>query len=337
MATFRAMTWNVQNLLPVGFQGGPQDQAEFDAKIESLAAVIDAAQPDVVGLQEVGPPAVIQVLQDALAHALPERAVSDLPDGRGIRVAFLSRVPITDVVQITELPAHLAPVQIADLDPQNAGAAFMTSLKRGALEITVEVDGGPVTLLVAHLKSKLLSYPGGRFAPRDEDERARVAGYALNRRTVEAVALRAQLNTVLSGGGRERAVVLLGDLNDEVEAATTQILNGPGGSELRTAGFARSDNGDGDRMWNLAPLIPGEQRFSRVYRGRRELIDHIFCSRRMLDAEPTLTTLAAAASEQAAIIASDADVLPSVTDDPRLGQGKAGSDHSVVVASFDLG
>ena len=41
------------------------------------------------------------------------------------------------------------------------------------------------------------------------------------------------------------------------------MLNGPGGSELRTTGFGRPDAGDGDRMWNLAPLIPEAQRFTR--------------------------------------------------------------------------
>src|SRR6478735_9446274 len=84
--------------------------------------------------------------------------------------------------------------------------------------------------------------------------------------------------TDLLTGHPQRAVVVLGDLNDEVEAATTQILNGPPGSEIGTTGFDRPDNGDAQRLWNLAPRIPAEQRFSRIYRGRKQLIDHIFVS-----------------------------------------------------------
>ncbi len=38
-------------------------------------------------------------------------------------------------------------------------------------------------------------------------------------------------------------------MNDEMDAATTQILNGPPGSEIGTVGFGRPDDGDGDRMW----------------------------------------------------------------------------------------
>ena len=48
-------------------------------------------------------------------------------------------------------------------------------------------------------------------------------------------------------------MILTGDMNDELDAATTQILNGPTGSEIGTAGFGRPDTGDGDRLWNLAP------------------------------------------------------------------------------------
>ncbi len=66
--------------------------------------------------------------------------------------------------------------------------------------------------------------------------------------------------------------MVLGDLNDEVEAATTQILNGPTGSEIGTA-LRPALKGDRQWLWNLAPRIPEAQRFSRIYRGRKELID----------------------------------------------------------------
>jgi hypothetical protein len=77
-------------------------------------------------------------------------------------------------------------------------------------------------------------------------------------------------------------VVVLGDLNDEPTAATTQILLGPPGSEIGTPGFERADQGDGSRLWNLAPLIPAERRFSRMFRGRGELIDHILVSHELV-------------------------------------------------------
>jgi hypothetical protein len=106
-----------------------------------------------------------------------------------------------------------------------------------------------VTVMVAHLKSKLISYArqpgvvgGSMFAPNDEGERLRYAGYALYRRTAEAMACRAALDTVFAaagdqlgegaGTGQANPVIFCGDLNDEPPAATTQIIQGPGGSEI---------------------------------------------------------------------------------------------------------
>ena len=74
-------------------------------------------------------------------------------------------------------------------------------------------------------------------------------------------------------------MIVLGDLNDEPLAATTQILLGPPGSEIDTRGFDLDDAGDGQRLWNLAPrILPEDRRFSRVFNGRPELIDHILVS-----------------------------------------------------------
>jgi hypothetical protein len=44
---------------------------------------------------------------------------------------------------------------------------------RRALSVRVVLDTGrAVDLVACHLKSKLLTFPGGRFSPHDEDERA---------------------------------------------------------------------------------------------------------------------------------------------------------------------
>jgi hypothetical protein len=50
------MTWNVENLLRVGDQGGLTTQAELDAKLASLAQVIDTQQPDVLASKKSASP-----------------------------------------------------------------------------------------------------------------------------------------------------------------------------------------------------------------------------------------------------------------------------------------
>ena len=46
MAELTVMTWNVQNLLPVGHEGGPATDEEYAAKLAALAAVIDRVVVD---------------------------------------------------------------------------------------------------------------------------------------------------------------------------------------------------------------------------------------------------------------------------------------------------
>ncbi len=323
-------TWNVENLFrPAADASGPTVAAAYEAKLDALAATITAAGADVVGLQEVGSAEALADLVGRLPGTWGSE-LSDAPDGRGIRVAFVSRLPMTDREDVVDLPDALAGGRVTD-----AGAT-LTRMGRGALGVTVasSVGGTAIRLVTCHLKSKLLTYPGGRFSPRDEDERARFAVYALNRRAAEAGALRVHANQALDGQGRDRALVVMGDLNDTVDAATTQVLLGPGGSEIGTLGMLRPDRGDGDRLWNLAPLLPEDERFSRVYRGRGELIDHVLVSRALLERVATVRTRVD--PPPAAADSAVQTEIPSIGDNPRARRDDPGSDHAPVLVTLDV-
>lgn len=170
---------------------------------------------------------------------------------------------------------------------------------------------------------KLLTFPGGAFSTTDEGLRARYGAYALYRRAAEAATVRDAATGLLDGKGTERAVIVLGDLNDEPAAATTQILYGPPGSEIGTAGYDQPDRGDNTRLWNLAPWIPAELRFSRIYRGQRELIDHLLVSHLVRHA------------------VGDGDVTTgptpqSIEDNPYARRDAPASDHRPLVADIAL-
>jgi hypothetical protein len=100
-------------------------------------------------------------------------------------------------------------------------------------------------------------------------------------------------------------------------SAPTQIIKGPGGSEIGTGGFPRDDQGNGFRMWNLPPILPdvnGEPAFSYRYRDRGELIDHIFASHALVNPDnmPTAYTI------------MNPDPLPSMDDDPNARRNETG-------------
>ena len=350
MTRARVMTWNVENLFLPSEDGGPDNESLFRRKLASLVAVIDQEAPDILALQEVGSSGALERLQAELTHKLPHAELGE-PDSRGIRVAFLSATPLTSVANIRAFPGSVQPVQIRDpiFDDRTTPTDEATTnrMGRGVLQITTTIDGKALTVLNAHFKSKLINYPrppgetgGARFAPADEGERHRYAGYAVYLRTAEAMTVRAHLDALLttpddpdSGQGRSTAVVFCGDLNDEPEAATTQVIKGPGGSEIDLSpgsGFGRPDSGDGYRMWNLAPLLrggpDGTPPFTRVHKGRGELIDHIFASHRLVNPQrmPDAHT------------AQTARPLPSVDETPTDRRDEPGSDHAAVVATFDL-
>ena len=332
ITTFKVMTWNVENLFLPSEEGGAEDEAIFAQKLEGLAEVILGLEPDVIALQEVGSEGAFAALQDALGSAYPYGQLSSLPGRRGIRVGFLSKLEIEDHEDFADFPEGVLS-SVPGLD--GAGnPAPVTRMGRGALRILVRPQPDlSVNLITAHLKSKLLTFPSDtgrtRFSPRNEDERAVVAGLALLRRTAEAVTLRTKANDLLVGNDRN-ALILLGDLNDVTDAATTQILQGPSGSEIGTGGFDRPDKGDDARLFNLVPLIPEERRYSRIYRSNRELIDHILVSQELLPGEPRALP----------IVDSHIDILgglPSITNLPSQRRSEPQSDHAPVTATFELG
>ena len=190
---------------------------------------------------------------------------------------------------------------------------------RGALRIVVEPKSDfPLHLINVHFKSKLLSYPSTtnrlRFSLTNENERARVAGLALLKRTSEAVAIRVEANKLLENDNGQ-ALIVLGDFNDVPSAATTQIIQGASGSEIGTRGFKLPDKGDDTRLFNLAPLIDPQRRYSRIYRQNKELIDHIFVSQELLsDRDENLSAVDSHIDF--------ADNMPSIGDNPTARRDK---------------
>lgn len=332
MTPLRVMTWNVENLFRPMPGSAQDEQRRYERKLALLATVITQADPDVVALQEVGGEEPLFDLQEALGAAYLHRASSAFPDSRGIRVAFLSKLAIHDRIDIVDFPPGPA-LAIQDFAPAG-GTMPVIRLGRGALRIRVEVGGASVQIVTTHLKSKLLTFrrPGGSsFTPRDETERAQVASIALLRRAAEAATLRIHINGLLTNNDRT-PLILLGDVNDVPEAQTSLLLTGPSGSEIGTLAFHRADKGDDARLFNVAPLIAAERRFSRVHQGRAELLDQIFASEELFPLE---------APNQRRLPTTDSLVdfqgqLPSIGDDPNERTKAIGPDHAPVIATFEL-
>jgi predicted extracellular nuclease len=214
---FTVMTWNVENF----FVPDPSDSQDahdrFDGKLSFLAGAIVSLDPDVVALQELGS-AALASLQGRLGTTAYPALHEGVPDGRGIRVGILSRLPFEntpkDIVAFTGPP----PInQIPGLD--DAGNVnTINRMGRGAAQVTVLAGTTRVHLIACHLKSKLLTFPGGFFSTANEDLRAQVGAIDLMRRTAEAAQVRLAVNELMSQHPDD-GVIVLGDLNDSPYAA----------------------------------------------------------------------------------------------------------------------
>jgi endonuclease/exonuclease/phosphatase family metal-dependent hydrolase len=306
---FTVMTWNVENLFRPDTGGQKLDQAGYDQKLGNLAEVVQLIDPTIIGLQELGGDGPLGDLQAACGAIYAHRAISTHPDPRGIRVGFLSKVDLTNVEQLVPMPAG------AIDDMPNDSGGTITEMGRGALKVSISLDNSEIRLIVAHLKSKLVTYPGGKFSPANEDERARGTGLALARRDAEAVALRVYANHLMNGN--TLPLIVLGDMNDGPDAVTTQMLLGPPDGDPH-----RVDKGDDVRLYNLSDQIPADHRYSRIFNGRPELIDHILVSRELLFEVQQVDTYTRS--------------TPSITADPATRAAAEFSDHAPVFARIEL-
>lgn len=333
MTTFKVMSWNVENLI----QPAPNESERlsvFKAKLTLLSRVIRQLNPDVIGFQEIGSEAALRSLKQVLKNDYAHHAVSDCPDRRGIRVAFLSKWEIVEREDIVEFPAGPA-LQIAEFAENQKTTRPVTRMGRGALRIRVQQSPKLTADVISiHLKSKLLSFsrPDGStsFQPKDETERVQVAGIAVHKRTAEAVTVRSHINTLLSRP-TPTPLILLGDFNDGPETQTSLIFNGPPGSEIGTPGFDRPDKGDETRLFNLATLIDDKRRFSRIYRGQGELLDQIFASAAFFPLDGKRRRLPQVDSHVDFV-----EELPSIDENPQDRDRAIAPDHAPVTATFDL-
>lgn len=226
------MTWNVENF----FAPQPADQAAVSTKLAELADVIRTAKPDLVAVREIGDERSFEALRNELGAGWTGVLSTHVETPHAIRVGWLSPGGLSEVEEVVALPAALSPVKVAD------DGTTLARLGRGALAVTYTTAGGnEVRALGTHLKSKLLAFPGGRFSTKDEAERARYGVYALDRRAAEAAAVRDWATTALAGDWADRPLLVCGDLNDTLDAATTQLIFGPPGSQIGTGGFNQAD------------------------------------------------------------------------------------------------
>lgn len=212
----RVAFWNVENLFDTVVNGPSKHKDKdftpsswrrwtpkrYSQKLDHLAHVINAMQPDVIGMSEVENLDVLQDLnkriKDKYGWNLPYIGHIDSSDTRGIDQAIMSKYPI--------LSTHLV---------------AYTYGKRGTLVVVVDVDGHPVTFMVNHWKSPIGNYKEN-----------------MKTRAEEATALREEL-TKRYKRDADMSFVIMGDFNEDCDDVT--MLNVLRVSKTRNQALKHSD------------------------------------------------------------------------------------------------
>jgi predicted extracellular nuclease len=268
-------TYNVENLAP----GDPQ--AKFDRLAQGL--VVNLSAPDIVSLEEIQDNSgaaddgtvAANVTLDKLVAAITAaggpaysyREIDPVNDttggqpGGNIRVAFLFRTDrgvsfvdksggdATTAVGVVKERGHVAlTISPGLVDPTNP--AWSTS--RRPLAAQFSYLGRSFIVVGNHFNSKGGDDPlMGRYQPPSRPSEVQ--------RHQQATVLRGFVDQ-LRAVDRSAAVILLGDLNDYEFSQTADILVGDG------------------FLTDLPRTLPAAQRYSYVYEGNSEILDHILIS-----------------------------------------------------------
>ena len=200
-ASFRVASYNLENYLETASRTRSAKSSQAKAKIrESIRAI----NPDLLALQEIGGTNALLELREALHNEGSDFEHWELVTGSdtNINLAVLSRFPFSARRPHTRDSFLLN------------GRRFFAS--RGFLEVDVQVNSNySFTLIDAHLKSRRI------VAPAHEAEL----------RLEEAKLLREKIDARLVADP-EVNLVVLGDLNDTKDAASTKVVIGSGITRL---------------------------------------------------------------------------------------------------------
>jgi endonuclease/exonuclease/phosphatase family metal-dependent hydrolase len=287
---FRVASFNVENLIApdIRYYDRLKDTREqYEAKANWIASVLNRAKADIVGIQEVW-------LEDAL-HDVAKRSFA-FANGVHIaapgatraenvtghvakrpRLGLISRYPIREVTSVQAFPSSVnltIPLRV-DGGAIKPVPIAIPQFQRAILRAIVDVKGMAVTVYVAHLKSK-----GPLIAEGEDGDEPFSASLGQARatfvRAAEAVALRHLILADLKD--TKKPVIVLGDLNDTPDAASTQIVRGP-------TPHKDMDRDEKLALWDVVlyssfriAMERSPQIHTHIHDGERDILDHILVS-----------------------------------------------------------
>jgi len=303
---FSIATYNMFNLFDEDDNPDKSDDVYSTEEVERMLtkhakAIHDfLREPDLIAVEEVE----TEELLERLAATPPIKVdygakLLEGPDDRGINVGLLYRM---DRVAIVSATVHQTTTTLDDgYGPEGTNLLFsrpplvvrLQILCKGAGKGMGNDNDGELWLIINHFKSK--SVYGPKWAPTEP------------RRLEQAIYV-ASLVDDIQEMYPDAKVVVLGDLNDFEDSDPLDALTG-----------------GPDGLINLIYEIEKEDRYTYIYRGVSQVLDHILITPSLEDAV-----------EEVQVIHFNPD-YPFPQYNPDWKTGICSSDHDVLMAAFEVG
>ncbi|MEZ4302047.1 MAG: endonuclease/exonuclease/phosphatase family protein [Polyangiaceae bacterium] len=238
----KVLCWNLHNFFNTTKDSGFTEEqvltkTEYDNKLAAVGAVLKQMDPDFAVLPEVENLAILDDLNAKQLAGAYTTAITETNDFRGLDIGILSK-PAIDT-----LTSH------KDDSFKRLDLAGSPSYKysRDAVEVHITHNGREVVLIGVHYRSK----GNGMVETDDKDKRA-----------AEAQHTRAIADALIAEDPK-RAVLILGDFNDI-----------PGSPAVSWTILGNPANNPQDPFITASDSVPQADRYTFVYNGVQELIDH---------------------------------------------------------------
>jgi hypothetical protein len=260
---------NVLNFFPTS--GSAAAQAAFAARVEQTATTIveHLRTPDILGLIEVGDINGLRQLGDrinTLAGTSYEAYLLESDDDTG------NDQDVGYLVNLARVGVETEPYQIGRGETFPFCSSTEVLFDRPPFVLEASFDGMPVTVILNHLRSLIdvnsTAPVDARFAPCTETEGGRVR----EKRRMGAERLADEIQA-----RADENLVVIGDMNAfEVNDGYGDIIGTLEGTPADPDSVVEPSV---DRwsytMKAVARLVPGEERYSYVFQGNAQVLDHI--------------------------------------------------------------
>ncbi|MBI5015107.1 MAG: endonuclease/exonuclease/phosphatase family protein [Deltaproteobacteria bacterium] len=316
----RLATFNLENLGLRPDEDTEAVRAWLPVHLTALRAMLRRLDADAVAFQELLDPSLLPALVEGLGY--PHIAVADDGGPSPLRIGVLSRYPLRDPAAV----ATRADLRAAD---RKSGLTIRVqgAFSRPVLEVRWCLPGLEIYLVVLHWKSKIPSPIGSESGEARWESLAQVGEGRLVseiKRLAQAVEVRRVVDRHLTENP-DACLAVLGDFNDTLDSEGVRIVRG----DARSAGAPRLTSQE------LVPCelaIPRDLRFTHIFRGHREMLDHIFLSRGLMPRFVSARVLNEDLNEAAEGPLPAAEADRGWAPDPFV----CGSDHAPFVVTLKL-